>query len=76
MTLIFESDLDRVMMNQCAKYLGQRSFHSNVIVRIYRQTDTHTHTHTHTHIWSITVHGPLKLSINMHYVLYCVALIV
>ena len=30
-------------MNHRAKYLGQRSFHTKVILR------THTHTHTHTH---------------------------
>jgi len=39
MTLTFEHDLDRVKMKQRGKYLGQRSFNSKVIVRIYRQTD-------------------------------------
>jgi len=45
MTLTFESDLDRVHMSQLAKYLGQRSFRSKVIVHIH----THTHTHIQTH---------------------------
>ena len=41
MTLTFALDLDSVKLNQHAKYLGQRSFSSKVIVRI----DTHKHTH-------------------------------
>jgi len=38
MTLIFESDLDMVKMNQRAKCLGQRSFNAKVIVRTHRHT--------------------------------------
>ena len=40
-TLTFELYLDRIKTNQCAKYLGQRSFISKVIVRTRRQTHTH-----------------------------------
>jgi len=39
MTLTFKLDLDRVKVNQHAKYLGQRSFNPEVIDR------THTYTH-------------------------------
>jgi len=39
-TLIFELDLDSVKLNHHAKYLGQRSFSSKVIVRTYRHTYT------------------------------------
>ena len=42
MTLTFELDLDRVKMNQQAKYLRQTSFRSKVIVQRHRYTDTHT----------------------------------
>jgi len=44
MTLIAEFDLGNVKMNCFAKYLGQRSFSSNVIVRTHRQTQRYTHT--------------------------------
>jgi len=33
-------------MNQHARYVGQRSFSSKVVVRYI---DRHMHTHTHTH---------------------------
>jgi len=36
MTLTFELDLDTFVMNQHAKFLGQRLFHSEVIVRMHR----------------------------------------
>jgi len=39
MTLTFELDLDSVKTNRRAKYLGQRSFRSKVLV----QMQTHTH---------------------------------
>ena len=39
MTLTLELVSQRVKVNQHAKYLGQRSFRSKVVV--------HTHTHTH-----------------------------
>jgi len=51
MTLTFEVDLDSVKMNQLAKYLGQRSSNSKVIVRI----DTHAE--------PIALAGPLKWSV-------------
>jgi len=35
-TLTFKCDPDSVKVNQCARYLGRRSFSSRVIVRIYR----------------------------------------
>ena len=41
----FELDLNSVKMNQHAKYLGQRSYSSQVT----DGTHTRTHTHTHTH---------------------------
>jgi len=44
-TLTFENYQDSVNMNQRAKYLGQRSFTSTVIIL----TDTETHTNIHTH---------------------------
>jgi len=41
MSLTFEFDLDRVKLNyRHAKYLGQRSFRSKVIVRSHRHTHT------------------------------------
>jgi len=40
MTLTFECDLDRVKVNQHAKYLGHISLSSKVIVRTHRQTYT------------------------------------
>jgi len=40
MTLTSELDLDRVKVNHHAKYVGQRSFRSKVIVRTARQTHT------------------------------------
>jgi len=52
MTLTFELDIDMVEMNQHATYVGQRSFHSKVIV--------HTHTHTHTHTGPTAIPGPRK----------------
>ena len=66
MTLTFELDLDSVMMNQRARYLGQMSFHCKVISRNtdgYTQTNTHTHTHTHT--LQIALLGPLKWSVKI-----------
>ena len=50
MTLIFELDLDIVKLNQRARYLGQRSFRSKVIVRT--PTDTHL---TDCSIWTTKV---------------------
>jgi len=44
-TLTFEHDLDRVKVSR-AKYQGQRSLSSKVIVRTHIVTHTHTHTHT------------------------------
>jgi len=49
MTLIYKLDLDLVKMNHHDEYLGQKSFRSNIIIRIYTPTHTHAHTHTHTH---------------------------
>jgi len=45
MILTIELDLKRIELNHCAKYPGQRSFHSKVTVR--RQRRRHTRTHTH-----------------------------
>jgi len=42
MTLTFELDAYMVKMNRYAKYLGQRSFRSRVVVRRDRQTHTIT----------------------------------
>jgi len=39
MTLTMEHNLDKVKLNQLAKYLGQRSFSSKVTARTH--TDTH-----------------------------------
>jgi len=44
MTVTFELDPQGVKMNQQAKYVGQRSFSSKVIVRRHRHTDTRTGT--------------------------------
>ena len=38
MTLMFKLDLDSVKMNQRAKYFGQRTFASKVIVQTHRRT--------------------------------------
>jgi len=35
MTLAFENDLDWLKMNQCAKYLGQRSSNSKVKAKFH-----------------------------------------
>jgi len=40
MTLTFEPDLDSVRVKKRAKYLGQRSCHSKVIIRIHRHRQT------------------------------------
>jgi len=40
MALAFERDPDNITMNQPAKYLNQKSFGSQVVLR------THRHTHT------------------------------
>jgi len=40
-TLTFVLDVESVKMSQCARYLGQRSCSSKVIVGIHRQTHTH-----------------------------------
>jgi len=40
LTFIIESGLDRVKVNKRARYLGQRSFRSNVVVRKHRHTRT------------------------------------
>jgi len=53
MTLTSEFDPDKVKTNQNAKYLGQRSVSSKVIVR------------TDAHVGSIAVPGPLKQSVTM-----------
>jgi len=50
MILTSELHLDGMKFNQQAKYLRQRSFTSNVIVRIHR----------HTHTAAIVRPGPLK----------------
>jgi len=50
MTLNYELDLDWVKRDHHAKYLGQRSFHSNVIKQ---------NTQTHAHNGSIAQPGPL-----------------
>jgi len=47
LSLTYELDLDRVMVNRRAKYLGQRSFYSTVIMRTHRhrqQSDCNTWT--------------------------------
>jgi len=47
MTSTFEHDLDRVKLNQQAKYLGQMPFRSKVIVQTHRlaqRTDRSTWT--------------------------------
>jgi len=40
MTLTFKRNLDGVKMNQHARYLGQRSFYSKVIVQTHRALTT------------------------------------
>jgi len=55
-TLNFELDLDRVKANMRAKYLGQRSFTSKVIVR----------TQTDTLIGPIALSGPLQWSVQIN----------
>jgi len=50
MTFTFEGDLDRNKTNQCAKYLGQMSLSSKVIVQ------THTH-RTDCPTWTTEVVG-------------------
>jgi len=52
MTLTFTPGLDSIKMNKHAKYLGQGSFSSKVIVRTRR--------HTNTQIRLTAVPGPLK----------------
>ena len=64
MSLTFELDLDSVMINQHAKYLGQRSFSLNVIAQTQTQADTHINTHTHTHTRSIVASGRLRWSVE------------
>ena len=59
MTLTFELDLNSVGVNYCAKYLGQMSFRSKVVV------GTHTDTQTHTHTGPIALSGPLKWSVTI-----------
>jgi len=50
MALTFEDDLNRVVVNHHAKYIGQRSFRLKVIVR----TERHTHTQQiHHYIWPL-----------------------
>jgi len=62
MTLTFELDLDRVKMNQRAKYLRQRSSNSKVIIPTRRH---HTHTHTRSNAlrgllnWSVIIYDEL-----------------
>ena len=58
MTLTFESDLSSVKMNQHAKYQGQRSFRSKVIIGTH-VTNTH---HTNYSTWTSKVIGnyPIK----------------
>jgi len=51
---INQLDLDNVKLNQRAKYPGQRSFNTKVIV----------HTHTHTHMGPVALPGPLKWSVT------------
>jgi len=38
--LTFELDLDSVKMNQRAKFIGQKSFSSNVVVQTHGRTHT------------------------------------
>ena len=47
----FERKLDSVKVNQCAKYLGQRS-------RSFSSLQKSTHTHTQTHIGATAPAGP------------------
>ena len=49
MTLTFDSDLRSAKINQYAKYIGQMSLSSKVVVGIQIQTD-----------WPINEPGPLK----------------
>jgi len=42
MTLTFNLDLESIEMNQDTKYLGQRSFNSEVIIQTHTQTDKYT----------------------------------
>jgi len=51
MTFTFEPDLDKVKLNHHAKYLGQRSFRSTVIMRAHKLTHTQ---------WTDCATGPLK----------------
>ena len=41
-TLTFECVLEMARLNHSAKYLGERSFRSKVIIRTHRHADTHT----------------------------------
>jgi len=52
MTLTFKLDLDGVKMNQCAKYLSQKSLSSKVIV--HRRIDGHT-LRTNSSTWTTKV---------------------
>jgi len=38
MTLKYKPDLDKITVNNCAKYLDQRSFCSKVIVWMHKHT--------------------------------------
>ena len=57
MTLSFKCETDGVKINNRAKYVGQRSFRSKVIVRVQKYTQTHTYT------GPIALPGPLKWSV-------------
>jgi len=58
-TLTFEPDLEKVKLNQRAKYLGQKSFHSKVIGHTIVQTHT-----LQTHIQSSALPGLRKWSVT------------
>ena len=52
LALAFECDPDNITMNQPAKYLNQKSFGSEVVLRAHR----------HAHVRQIALPGPLKWS--------------
>jgi len=51
MTIAFESDLGKVMLNQRVKYVGQRSFS----LSYWPDTQTHAHTGQNSYTWTTEV---------------------
>jgi len=62
MTFTYELDIDRVTTNRCAKYLGQRSFRSKVIMR----TQTHTASQLHYTAAEAVVNNPTTVYVECY----------